>query len=48
MRQAVGIDTNPATTAGATAAIKWISKDALGALGRLFIGNLSTFVTEIY
>ncbi|CAK9878026.1 unnamed protein product [Sphagnum jensenii] len=36
---AVGIETNPATTAGATAAIKWISKDALGALGRLFIGG---------
>jgi len=37
--KALGIGADPATAGGATAAIKWITKDGLGALGRIFIGG---------
>ncbi|KAH8951261.1 hypothetical protein BDL97_09G018000 [Sphagnum fallax] len=37
--KALGIGANPATAGGATAAIKWITKDGLGAVGRIFIGG---------
>ncbi|KAH9672907.1 protein root UVB sensitive 5 [Citrus sinensis] len=40
VHQAVGIDSFSGTTAAASAAaIKWISKDGIGAVGRLFIGG---------
>ncbi|RMZ53529.1 hypothetical protein APUTEX25_003351 [Auxenochlorella protothecoides] len=37
MLQAVGIDAGPGGAAGASAAIKWISKDGIGALGRFAV-----------
>ena len=37
--QAVGIGLGPVGTAGTSAAIKWITKDGLGAVGRLFVGG---------
>ncbi|KAH9736492.1 protein root UVB sensitive 5 [Citrus sinensis] len=40
VHQAVGIDSFSGTTAAASAAaIKWVSKDGIGAVGRLFIGG---------
>lgn len=35
----MGIGLGPAGTVGTTAAIKWITKDGLGAAGRLFVGG---------
>ena len=35
--KAVGVDVGSAGTAGATAAVKWITKDGIGALGRLLV-----------
>lgn len=37
--QAIGLGLGPAATAGTSAAIKWITKDGLGAVGRLFVGG---------
>mmetsp|Transcript_2506 Transcript_2506/g.7550 ORF Transcript_2506/g.7550 Transcript_2506/m.7550 type:complete len:636 (-) Transcript_2506:730-2637(-) len=37
--KAVGVDPGAAGTAGATAAVKWITKDGIGALGRLLVGG---------
>ncbi|XP_024531511.1 protein root UVB sensitive 5 [Selaginella moellendorffii] len=37
--QAVGLSTEPGSAAAASAAIKWVTKDGLGAVGRLFIGG---------
>ncbi|KAJ7544417.1 hypothetical protein O6H91_09G078500 [Diphasiastrum complanatum] len=37
--KAVGITAGTGSVAAATAAIKWVTKDGLGALGRLFIGG---------
>lgn len=37
--RAVGVDAWPGSTVAATAAIKWVTKDGLGSLGRLFIGG---------
>eukprot|EP00250_Pteridium_aquilinum_P015410 c22564_g1_i1 orf=226-1887(-) len=37
--KAVGLEAWAGTTVAATAAIKWVSKDGLGAFGRLFIGG---------
>lgn len=45
--QAVGISAGAATTTAAAAAIKWITKDGIGALGRLLVGGrLSTVFDE--
>ncbi len=35
--KAVGVHPDAAGTAGATAAVKWITKDGIGALGRLLV-----------
>lgn len=35
--QAVGVHPGAAGTAGATAAVKWITKDGIGAFGRLLV-----------
>lgn len=35
--KAVGVDVGSAGTAGATAAVRWITKDGIGALGRLLV-----------
>lgn len=37
--KAVGVDPGAAGTAGATAAVKWITKDGIGALGRLLVSG---------
>lgn len=37
--QAVGVSAGPAATTAASAAIKWITKDGLGAMGRFFVGG---------
>lgn len=37
--KAVGIGLGPAGTAAAAAAIKWITKDGIGALGRFLVGG---------
>jgi hypothetical protein len=37
--QAVGIGGDGSSAAAAAAAIKWVSKDGLGTVGRLFIGG---------
>ncbi|KAI5069933.1 hypothetical protein GOP47_0014276 [Adiantum capillus-veneris] len=37
--KAVGLEAWAGTTVAATAAIKWVSKDGLGAFGRLFVGG---------
>jgi len=39
MLQAVGVSAGPTGVAAASAAIKWVTKDGLGALGRLIIGG---------
>lgn len=45
--QAVGVSAGAATTTAAAAAIKWITKDGIGALGRLLVGGrLSTVFDE--
>ncbi|GAB4822423.1 hypothetical protein N2152v2_009469 [Parachlorella kessleri] len=47
MLQAVGLGVGPVGVAGTSAAIKWITKDGLGAAGRLFVaGRLSTVFDE--
>lgn len=35
----MGIGLDPAGAAGASAAIKWITKDGLGAAGRMIVGG---------
>lgn len=35
--KAVGVHPDAAGTAGATASVKWITKDGIGALGRLLV-----------
>jgi Vitamin B6 photo-protection and homoeostasis len=37
--QAVGVHPGAAGTAGATAAVKWITKDGIGAFGRLLVSR---------
>ncbi len=37
--QAVGVSAGPAATTAASAAIRWITKDGLGALGRFVVGG---------
>lgn len=39
MLQAVGVSAGPTGVAAASAAIKWVTKDGLGAVGRLVIGG---------
>lgn len=39
MLQAVGVSAGPTGVAAASAAIKWVTKDGLGAVGRLIIGS---------
>lgn len=47
MLKAVGIGFGAAGTVGTSAAIKWITKDGLGAVGRLFVGgSLSSVFDE--
>ncbi len=36
--KAVGVNGGAVGAAGATAAVKWITKDGIGALGRLLVG----------
>jgi Vitamin B6 photo-protection and homoeostasis len=43
--QAVGVHPGAAGTAGATAAVKWITKDGIGAFGRLLVGTVQTLST---
>ena len=38
--KAVGVNGGAVGTAGATAAVKWITKDGIGALGRLLVREL--------
>lgn len=41
--KAVGVDLGGAAgAAGATAAVKWITKDGIGSLGRLLVRRLDT------
>lgn len=37
--KAVGVHPDAAGTAGATAAVKWITKDGIGAMGRLLVSR---------
>ena len=37
--QALGVSAGPAATVATSAAIKWITKDGLGAAGRLIVGG---------
>lgn len=39
MIAALGIDAGPAQAAAVSAAVKWITKDGLGAAGRLIVGG---------
>lgn len=39
MLSALGVGAGPATAVGFSAAIKWVTKDGVGALGRLFVGG---------
>lgn len=41
--KAVGVDPGAAGTAGATAAVKWITKDGIGALGRLLVSSIACY-----
>lgn len=47
MLKALGVGASPAATVGFSAAIKWVMKDGIGALGRLLVGGrLSTVFDE--
>jgi hypothetical protein len=37
--QAVGLSAGPVATTAASAAMKWITKDGIGALGRFVVGG---------
>lgn len=47
MLKALGVSAGPAGTVGFSAAIKWVTKDGVGAIGRLFVGSrLGSFFDE--
>ena len=47
MLSALGVGSGPAAAAGLSAAIKWVTKDGIGAAGRLFVGGkLGTSIDE--